>query len=194
MILRISSIILLYSISFGCNNTTATNTKKDSAQQSFFPVTQFILGQLKELDSLPVTPLKIIIIGVKSDSIWMQKKDIRPFAEPFLHPLIDTANLRDLFSEKSFLDQTINAFTFSYDPYNKLPDTLQLKRWDVYIDPQKNTIKRIYLLKEEMINGELQTLQLTWKTNQWCKITTILEHANRKAEIKEEVIKWNFTE
>ena len=122
---------------------TPQQTKKDSTeQQTFFPVTEYIRGQLREIDSLPVTPLKIISYNGKQDSIWMKKKDIRPFAEPFLHPDIDTANFKDLFTEKSFLDQTINAFTFSYDAIGKLPDTLQLRRWDVYVDPQKNTIKK----------------------------------------------------
>lgn len=195
MIIRISIIIFICNLLFGCsNNSSSSVAKKDSTQQSFFPVTGFILGQLKELDSLPVTPLKIVTANGKSDSLWLKREDIRVFVQPFLQPIIDTGNLRDLFTEKSFLDQTINAFTFSYDPSGLLPDTLKLKRWDVYVDPQKNRIKRIYLVKEEMVNGELQITQLTWKANQWCKITTIIEHANRAPDIKEETMKWDFTE
>lgn len=195
MILRIVSILFISGFLFSCNDDSAAGAaKKDSKEQSFFPVTRFIMGQLKELDSLPVTPLKVVTISGKADSSWLKKQDIRIFAQPFLQPLIDTENLRNLFSEKSFLDQTINSFTFSYDPVDKLPDTLKLKRWDVYVDPQKNIIKRIYLVKEEMINGERQVSQLTWKANQWCKITTILNHANRAPDIKEEIMKWDFKE
>ena len=169
--------------------------KIDSTQQqTFFPVTEYIRGQLREIDSLSVTPLKIITYNGKEDSIWIKKGDIRPFAEPFLHPEIDAANFKKLFTEKSFLDQTIDAFTFSYDPIGKLPDTLQLRRWDVYIDPKKNTIKRIYIVKEINNNGIVQTLQLTWKSNQWCKTTTITEQAGKQPDIKEEQMKWNFNE
>ncbi len=171
------------------------STKKDSTENStFFPVTEYIRGQLREIDSLPVTPLKIITHNGKHDSIWMKKTDIRLFAEPFLHPEIDTTNFKKLFIEKSFLDQTINAFTFSYDPIETLPDTLQLKRWDVYIDPKNNTIKRIYMVKEVNDNGMLQTIQLTWKSNQWCKITTIKEPQGKQTDIKEELMKWDFNE
>ncbi|MDQ6890987.1 MAG: hypothetical protein M3Z56_12005, partial [Bacteroidota bacterium] len=119
---------------------------------------------------------------------------IRPFAEPFLHPEIDTANFKNLFAARSFLDQTIDAFTFSYDPVDKLPDSLQLRRWDVYIDAKKSTIKRIYIVKEVNDNGTLQTVQLTWKSNQWCKITTITEHPGKQPDVKEEMMKWDFNE
>ena len=174
---------------------SSKQTEKDSSQnQTFFPVTEYIRGQLTEIDSMPVTPLKIITYNGKQDSIWMKKEDIRLFAEPFLHPEIDTTNFKGLFAERSFLDQTIDAFTFSYDPIDKLPDTLQLRRWDVYIDPKKNTIKRVYIVKESSNNGIVQTLQLTWKSNQWCKITTITEQAGKQTGIKEELMKWDFTE
>jgi len=194
----LSAVFFLLFLWYGCKQQESQSPQqavKDSTkQQTFFPVTAYIKGQLREIDSLPITPLKIITINGKKDSIWMKKEDIRPFAEPFLHPEIDTSNFKDLFIERSFLDQTINAFTFSYDPINKLPDTLQLRRWDVYIDPKKNTITRIYIVKEVNNNGKEQTVQLTWKSNQWCKITTIAEQEGKQPDIKEELMKWDFSE
>ena len=185
-------------IQFSCKQKDTAVPKqiqKDSTEaQTFFPVTDYIRGQLNEIDSLPVTPLKIINYNGREDSVWMKKEDIRSFAQPFLDPEIDTANLKNLFTSKSFLDQTINAFTFSYDPIDKLPDTLQLRRWDVYIDPKKNTIKRIYIIKEVNNYGTLQTLQLTWKSNQWCKITTLTEQEGKPMDRKEETMKWDFRE
>lgn len=196
---RLISIVFFLSITFcSCSEQEAAapeKTGKDSSQtQTFFPVTEFIRGQLREIDGLPVTPLKIITYDGKQDSIWMKKEDIRPFSEPFLHPEIDTTNFKYLFTEKSFLDQTINAFTFSYDPIDKLPDTLQLRRWDVYIDPKKGEVKRVYIVKQINNNGNVLTLQLTWKTNQWCKISTITEHPGKQTEIKEELMKWDFSD
>jgi hypothetical protein len=199
MQIRVLSIVIFVAILYGSCSEPASETaqpaKKDSAEnQTFFPVTEYIRGQLSEIDSLPVTPLKIISYNGKQDSIWMKKEDIRPFAQPFLSPEIDTTNFKELFRERSFLDQTIDAFTFSYDPVDKLPDTLQLRRWDVYIDPKKNTIKRIYILKEINSNGTVQTIQLTWKSDQWCKISTIKEQPGKAPEIREETMKWDFRE
>ncbi|MDQ6756059.1 MAG: hypothetical protein M3004_03905 [Bacteroidota bacterium] len=190
--------VIFITFLLSCNNqktSTPNHQQRDSLENhTFFPVTEYLLGQLKEIDSLPITPLKIITLNGKSDSLWMKKEDIRIFAQPFLHPEIDTTNFKKIFRERSFLDQTIDAVTFSYDPIDKLPDSLPLKRWDVYIDPQKNSIKRIYLVKETFTNGLRQTFQLTWKPNQWCKITTITEQAGKQPLIKEETMKWNFSE
>lgn len=193
-----SIIFLIVFLCYGCtqnNSVPPPVISTDSTeQQTFFPVTEYIRGQLHELDSMPITPLKIISHNGKSDSMWMKKEDIKTFAQPFLQPVIDSANLKSLFSVKSFLDQTINAFTFSYDPITILPDTLQLKRWDVYIEPKKNVITRIYLVKEFKKDGALQTQQLTWKSNKWCKITTITEQSGKQPDVTEELMKWDFSE
>ncbi len=161
---------------------------------SFFPVTQYILGQLNELDSLPVTPLKITSINGKIDSVWIKREDIRSFAQPFLTPIIDSITCHKYFSEKSFLDQTINAFTFSYDPINKLPDSIELKRWDVYVDPENNKVKRIFIVKQLIDTKISQIIQLTWKSDYYCKITTISEKPGVQPKIKEEQLIWNFNE
>ena len=161
---------------------------------SFFPVTQYILGQLNELDSLPVTPLKITSINGIVDSVWMKREDIRLFSQPFLTPTIDSITWHRHFSEKSFLDQTINAFTFSYDPINKLPDSIELKRWDVYVDPDNNKVKRIFIVKEFNDNKIPQIIQLIWKSDYYCKITTISEIPGVQPKVKEEEMIWNFNE
>ena len=192
-----SLLAAIFPILFLCScaeNTNSTAVKNAGPTQAFFPVTKYILGQLREIDSLPVTPLKITSINGKDDSVWMKKEDIRIFAQPFLYPEIDTANLKSLFIETSFLDRSINAFTFSYDPINTLPDSFSLKRWDVYIDPQKSVVKRIFIIKEQNNNGQLQTIQLTWKSNLWCKITTVTTAPGNQSDRKEELMKWSFSE
>lgn len=190
------SVFLFFFIG-GCHSKDvkqSAQTINADEQQSFFPVTDFLLGQLKEIDSLPITPLKITISNRKQDSVWLKKKDIRDFSIPFLHPLIDSASMQNLFSEKSFMDQTINAITLSYDPKIKVPDSIKLTHWDVYIDPQKNTVQRIYLVKEETINGINTITQLTWKVNKWCSIRTIQQQIKLPPEIKEEIMKWDLDE
>jgi hypothetical protein len=190
-------IFLLFILVSGCSSkkpapvSNPSAEKSDSTEpQNFFPVTDYLLGQLKQLDSMPVTALKITIHNGKQDSIWMKREDIRKFAALFLSPKIDSLNIGSLFTEKSFLDQSINAYTFSYDPSRKLPDTLNVKHWDVYIDATKNSVSRIYIVKENNNNGVHQTIQLTWRVNQWCKITTITEREGKETDIKEETMKW----
>ncbi len=184
---------------FGCHSNNSNqqppSVVSDSLQvQSFFPVTEFLLGQLREIDNMPVTPVKVTHVNGKTDSVWMTKKDIRSFAAPFLTPVIDSTSLRNLFTEKSFLDQTINAVTLTYDPKVNLPDSIHLNHWDVYIDPEKGTVQRIYIVKSQMINGANITTQLTWRANKWCSIRTITEEDKMAPVIREEIMKWEFDE
>ena len=159
---------------------------------SIFPVTNFLKGQLKELDSMEVTPLKMVISNGKTDSIWLKRADIRPAAEPFLTPSIDSTTMSSLFSEKSFLDQTINSYTFSYDPKIKLPDSIKLTHWDVYMSPQTNTVTRVYMVKEKVVNDTDITTQLTWLANKWFSIRTIKQLKGKQPEVKEEKMIWDF--
>lgn len=163
-------------------------------KDNFFPVTQYLLGQLRELDSLPVTPLKITTANNTVDSIWLTREAIRSFAKPFTDKVIDSASLYNYFSQASFLDQTINAFTFSYDPLKKLPDSMEIKHWDIYIDPASNKVNHIYIVRQLKTDLETKTLQLTWKSGYYCQIRTITEKGKEPPEIKEEKLIWNFND
>lgn len=161
-------------------------------EENFFPVTSFLRAQLKGLDTMPVTPLKIILQDGKADSLWLKREDIRKEAAPFLSPEIDSVNMHSLYVEKSFLDQTINAYTFSYDLKKELPDSIHLVHWDVYMNPQTNSIQRIYLVKERDSAGTSITHQLTWVVNKWFSIRTITQYQENKPHVREEKMIWNF--
>lgn len=185
----------LFLFFMACNNNQeqdVSQSKSAEEKQSFFPVTQFLLGQLNEIEGMPVTPVKITSSGNKKDSIWLKKEDIRAFAAPFLRPVIDSAGMQQYFIEKSFLDQTINALTLSYDLKSTIPDSIKLNHWDVYIDPQKSTVQRIFLVKDETVNGQNITTQLTWQVNKWCSIRRIVQEPNKEAVVTEEKMKWDF--
>jgi hypothetical protein len=190
--------ILIFSLfifaSCNSNQQQEVNTTSESKQAPiYFPVTDFLLGQLHQLDSMPVTPLKIIKDGQnKIDSVWLKREDIRQFAQPFLAPVIDSISVSSYFSVKSFLDQTINSITLTYDPKVKLPQNFHLRRWDVYIDPQSGTVKRIYIVKEFGNERVDSTLQLTWNVGSDCSIRTIEQLPENQSIIKEEKMIWNF--
>ena len=193
-----TSLFFLLTFYF-CFSACNTGNKADPTQPTastdtvnIFPVTSFLKAQLKELDTLPITPLLIITAEGKADSSWLKREDIRKQATPFLSPEIDSASLHSFFTEKSFLDQTINSYTFSYDAKPSLPDSIQLIHWDVYMNPQTHLIERIYLVKEKDSAGNNITTQLTWVVNKYFNIRDITQSAGREAQVNEKKMIWNF--
>jgi hypothetical protein len=182
-------IILLQACASKEENNTPTNIVTKDTVGNFFPVTTFLKGQIFEIKNGGTTPVRKIIINKKTDSSWVKMEVLDSLLTEFLNPLIDTANLKETFAEKKFLDQTVNAFTFTYDPINVAKNNFAFKHWDVYVDPDNQKVKRIYLLKK--INATTD-MQLTWLADKWCKMITI-ETVNGKATIsKEESFTWKF--
>jgi len=173
------------------NNSIVTDPVKPKTESAdFFPVTDYFKGQLSEIRAKGINPLKITNINNRIDSSWIRMEQLDSEFELFLIPVIDSTNLNHLFTESKFLDQTINAFTFTYDPSGPLPDSFSLKHWDVYIDPQTNEVKRVYLLKKTAGN---KTIQLTWLDGKSCRIVSLVTDKDGKTITEKEVtIKWDF--
>jgi hypothetical protein len=194
--------IAVWSIIFSCNNKTeeakpATELKPetDSAKVTFFPVTSFLKGQLLELDSLPVTVLQVTTVGKKTDSTWLKKEKVRPILQPFISQEIGADNLTKFFRQTKFNDQTVEAITFTYEPLAALPDSITFKRWDVYIHPETGKVKKVYLLKQINQDGKNYIQQLTWQTDHWAKIVTILNKPGGSSQVENEIkLVWNFNE
>ena len=187
-------VIACIFILFSCNNSGKTDSvaveRNIEKNQKFFPVTAYLKGEIYNIKKAGINPLKFTTINNQTDSLWLKIEELDTAVSEFLHPEINDTNLISLFTEKSFLDQTINTVTFTYDATISLPDSMLLKHWDVYIDPQSNNVKRIYLVKEI---SKSKTLQLTWVSNKWCKITSIITDEKGVSKIeKEEKLIWDF--
>ncbi len=168
--------------------TENPNVSSDTAR--FFPVTDYIKGQIVDIQRIGVNPIKFITEKNHTDSIWIKAEQLNTEFADFLTPVIDTSNLVALFTEKKFLDQTLDAYTFTYDPIKVLPDTFPLMRWDVYVNPNNSTVKRIYIVKK---TRDKKIIQLTWQTNKWAKIVTLTDDANGNSSIEKEItLKWDF--
>lgn len=179
--------------------TTDTSTQQeeqvDSASIKFFPVTSFIKGQFIELDSLPVTILKIATSNNKVDSSWLKKEEVKPQLMAFVKEEINETNLLPYFKQSKFNDQTVDAITFTHDPIGKLPDSISLRHWDVYVQPQTGTIRKVYIVKQIKKNGNNYTKQLTWQTGKWAKLVEILNKPDGSSEVVNDTkFVWDFNE
>jgi hypothetical protein len=176
-----------------CNNNKTVKTEPVTAadtassakeNNSFFPVTSYIKGQLLDIVQQGISPIKKVTKGNSTDSVFLKMEELQHEVAAFLTPVIDTANLVDLFKEEKFNDQTLAAFTFTYNPKTKLPDSISLRHWDVYIDPVEGKVTKVYMVKSRNDT----TLQLTWLNDQWCSMRTIVHDVLTS----EEKITWKY--
>lgn len=178
-----------------CNNNSEkkvapTNTDTVQERPSFIPVTAYIKGQIFEIKQKGLAPKKYTTINNHTDSVLIKLETLEEILAAYLHPEIDSVNLIPFFTETKFLDQSIEAFTFTYDPKPGIPDSIPLLHWDVYVEPETHKVKRVYMVKK--IEGN-KTQQLTWQSNQWCKTTTIINNPDGTSAVeKEEKISWDY--
>ncbi len=189
LLLILAVTLFLCSCGSSEEKTSSQNVVTKDTISNFFKVTSFLKGQIFEIKNGGTTPIRKTIINNKVDSSWVKMESMDSLFAEFLTPLIDSANLKETFVEKRFLDQTVNAFTFSYDPINISKNDFAFDRWDVYVDPDNQKVKRIYLLKKVNENSKLL---LTWQAGKWCKIITLVTNNNKTAVSKEETITWKY--
>jgi hypothetical protein len=195
MRLKYTKLVFLLILSACANNdNTGSQTKSEQKTekeiQVFFPVTSYIRGQLIDIKTVGINPKKYTTKENKQDSLWVKSEDFEKEFGEFLQPEIDSINMVPFFSEKSFMDQTLNLVTLTYDPIKELPDSIQWRHWDIYIDPATNAIQRIYLIKQIAPDKKAQ---LTWQSGKRCKIVVLHEDKSGVSTIERETeIKWNY--
>ncbi len=175
-------------------SNTAEASQKMPAQElekpGYFPVTNYFLGQLTEFKNNGINPLKLAKQKDRTDSVWVKVEAFEKEFADYLSPQIDSASLAPYFTEKKFLDQTLNAITLSYDPVKQVPAAFPLQKLDIYIEPEKNTVQKIYMVKT--LPGNKQQ-QLTWQAGKQCRSIVVYESADGKPVIENEtIIKWDF--
>lgn len=189
---------LIFAVSI-CTILTACRSQTSGARQpqievvensNYFPVTEYIKGQIHDIKERKVNPLLYSTDSVGIDSIWVMEAGIDTLFSDFLTPKIDTVNMKPFFKETKFLDQSIGAFTLTYEPIGKLPDSTKWQSWDVYVNPESGNVKRLFL-KKNIGNGVVK--QLTWLGEEGvCKIVTINTSNDNTSASDTRTIKWKF--
>ncbi len=169
-------------------NHTALPQEKET--KSFFPVTSYLKGQLVDIKNSGKNPIRLSESNGKKDSVWLKVEEMETAFADFLAPVIDSVTLSAYFTEKSFFDQTLNAVTLTYDPIVSIPASIPYQHWDIYIDPEKNTVQRIYIVKRIAPD---KVRQLTWQSGKWCRGITVTDKQNGQSTVENEVtIKWDY--
>ena len=191
--MRISLLFLCLLICISCHqesNTAVENNSlndEDAATEapSFFPLGNFIKGQIVDIKNSGINPIKITKVNNLPDTSWINVEAFDKVFGEFYSPFIDSSSLQPYFKENKFFDQTLNAITLTYSSIGKVPDSIPWQYWNIYIEPETNKITRIFMVKE--LDSE-RTRQLTWIPGISAKAVTISPNGP-----EDEVnIKWSY--
>ena len=173
------------------NNPSASFSNSNQEDATFFPVTDFFKGQLVEIRERGIAPLKFTTNNNLTDSTWIKMDSLETVVNDFIKPSIDSVSLAKYYSVKKFFDQTLGFITLSYEANQQLPQNNPWLSWNVYIDPEKGDVVKIYLVKRESPN---ETLQLSWNCKTHCSITEITALSDRDTSFisRKESIKWKY--
>jgi hypothetical protein len=188
-------IILIGAVFFSnCKDQKPTTTALEQTEKkSYFPVVDFLKGQIHYVDSLPTAILKIVTENNKPDSSYIKRDEFDKLAQDFILPDLQQDIFEKNFKESSFIDQTTQSATFNYISTDS---KLSLQRVDVLATPDElnSKVKSIFLQQTLNKNDTIIVKKLYWQTNKHFQIATIIQAPNQPKKIKQLQLTWDAGE
>jgi hypothetical protein len=176
---------------FACrNHPGASEQKTDQAGKNYFPVLDFLKGEIIYVDSTPLAILKYDIGSGKTDSAFIKTEAFNQLAQEFLPPELDSPYFEQHYTESSFIDQSTKSVTFTYASKDSLAG---LTRIDVVALPQEgglNRVKSIYMEKALDKKDTFTLKKLYWKSQTDFFVISIIRPAGQPPFTKQLKVVW----
>jgi len=185
-------IVLIVMTAFsGCKDQKEPTAGSTPAEKKrYFPVLDFLKGQIRIVDSLPSAILKITIEKNRKDSAFIQRDEFNKLAQEFAMPALEQNMLEKNFKENSFIDQTTQSATFNYIALN---DRSDLQRVDVLAgtDELQSKVKSVFI-QESMNNKDtIIVKKLYWQSNKRFQIITIMHAPGTQNTVRQLLVIWD---
>jgi hypothetical protein len=186
--LKIYTGVLLLLFAF----TSCKNNAKNKEQKSYIDVTGYMNGQLKYFDTVPFAFLKLTRKDtVFTDSQYIRKEQVQQIVKQFLVKEIEKGNFEENFEETTFADATLQMVTITYSANNKKPG---VERIDVYVNPEEEKIRQLYMVRKKEQGDSTVNQQLLWRHNKsFTLITSVTNAAKQEKTVTEKII-WDERE
>ena len=161
--------------------------------KDYIDVSSYLKGQLNYIDSVPFAFLKVNVQqdSIFTDSQFISKEQVRAIIQPFLVKELEKENFEKNFKETSFADATIETVTITYETEN---ERSPVSRVDIYVNPEKEMISQLYLIRHEHKGDSLFSQQLLWKHNKSFVLITARAKKNEPETIVTEKVIWDDRE
>ena len=193
MKLVVIGIIFIEALVCGCSNNKVQPPVKDSVaveKKDYFPVLDFLKGEMAYVDSLPLRIIKYSIIGGHKDSTIIQSAAFDTLAKEFLSPELEKTAFEKEFKESSFLDQTSQSLSFTYSTQN---NALQIQRVDVLASPSLgfDKVKSVYMEKIFRAHDSTIIKKMYWRSRDNFQIIRIREVPGQPASSSQLKVVWD---
>lgn len=193
----ISALIAVSWLMTSCKDNTPQNNKnrpavQDSAiaQPSFFPVPDYVGGQLRIIDSLQLPLSMDVTVNGKTVSRKATASDLQLWAQNFLLPDISDPAVKKFYTETNIADQSIPSVMLIYSTPN---DTLTVQKINVFIKPdpvQNDKVTGVYIEKIFKRKDTVFNQKLYWKTGKNMQVITEKKIKNTTLPVEQIKIIW----
>lgn len=187
-ILGLVIILSTFSSCTSHNEQASPAAVPPSDTTKFFEITQYIKGQIEEVNRVPYYIYMVQTVDGKRDSSAADNKLFNQLAAQFLSPDISQANLKPHYKEAVFEDQTTESYTINYSTTDK---SLPIQSIDVLIGPDGKTVKRLFIRKSLNYSDSSAIEQLSWKPGESFMIHRSVILPGDKVTERETNIVWN---
>jgi hypothetical protein len=173
-----------------CGNNQMETDEKASEPKSFFPISEYVKGEIKLVDSLPVGIMKKIIKGASRDSSFIERPEFHILARDFTHSTLDKSSLETKYTEHSFMDETTGYYTFTYEP---IATDAPYQRIDVLVKPGASfdKVSSIYLQRSSILNDTAINERFYWKANTSFTITKEKKYKDQNPAVEQLMVIWD---
>jgi hypothetical protein len=165
--------------------------KFEQEDKTFYPIASFIKSELDLVDSLPLAVFKYTIKDQQTDTQLIAKPDFRKIAESFISPDITAEPLKKKYTETVFMDATINTVTFSYATDDA---TAEIRKIDVFINPETDKVKNIYVEKISRGGDSAVIQKMIWTAGKHFSVSTILSLKEQPGLTVQEKYVWDMNQ
>jgi hypothetical protein len=161
-----------------------------AGKKGYFPVVDFIKGQIHDVDSLPLALLQIVIANNRKDSSYIKQNEFHELAQNFILPEAEPGNFEKKFKENLFLDQTTRSATFNYTAEDS---ATRVKRIDVLATPDEllSKVMSVFIQENYTRNDTTIVRKLLWETNKEFEIILIVQPPNQPRTMTQTIVIWD---
>lgn len=151
----------------------------------FYPITQYIISELDQLDSVPLAIIKYTTQGSSTDTSIISKSDFRKIAGSLINADVSLPDRSDLYEETSFLDATLGTLSLTYRPLRSA--SFNINQLDVLLNQTNSKVLSIYA---ETLEGD-SLKKMLWTPNRSFQVTTLTTPNNGTEQVLQERYVWN---